>query len=116
MPNEIPVVVHNDSKYDYHFIIKELANEFEGSFKCIGENSEIYKVFSDIINKKVIKTDKDGNEMVETISYKIKFIDSMRFVATLLSKLVDSLTEGIQKLNAKIVIVFLNMKLLRIIW
>ena len=53
--------------------------------------------------------------MVETISYKIKFIDSMRFVATFLSKLVDSLTEGIQKLNAKIVIVFLNMKLLRII-
>ena len=39
----------------------------------------------------------------------------MRFVATFLSKLVDSLTEGIQKLNAKIVIVFLNMKLLRII-
>ena len=115
MPNEIPVVVHNDSKYDYHFIIKELAHEFEGSFKCIGENSEINKIFSDIINKKVIKTDKDGNEMVETISCKIKFIDSMRFVATLLSKLVDSLTEGIQKFNAKIVIVFLNMKLLRII-
>ena len=116
VPNEIPVVVHNNSKYDYHFIIKELANEFEGSFKCIGENSEIYKIFSDIVNKKVIKTDKDSNEMVETISCKIKFIDSMRFVATLLSKLVDSLTEGIQKLNAKIVIVFLNMKLLRIIW
>ena len=115
MLNEIPVVVHNDSKYDYHFIIKELANEFEGSFKCIRENSEIYNIFSDIINKKVIKIDKDGNEMVETISYKIKFIDSMRFVATFLSKLVDSLTEGIQKRNAKIVIVFLNMKLLRII-
>ena len=30
--NEIPVVFHNGSKYDYHFIIKELANEFEGPF------------------------------------------------------------------------------------
>ena len=27
---EIPVVLHNGSTYDYHFIIKELAEEFEG--------------------------------------------------------------------------------------
>ena len=27
-PKEIPVVHHNDSKYDYHFIIKELVEEF----------------------------------------------------------------------------------------
>ena len=36
MPNEIPVVFHNGSNYDYHFIIKELANEFEGQFECPG--------------------------------------------------------------------------------
>ena len=30
IPNEIPVVFHNGSNYDYHFISKELANEFEG--------------------------------------------------------------------------------------
>ena len=30
--NEISVVFHNSSKYDYHFIIKEFANEFEGQF------------------------------------------------------------------------------------
>ena len=29
-PKEIPVVFHNGSSYDYHFIIKELAEEFEG--------------------------------------------------------------------------------------
>ena len=40
MPNEIPVVFHNSSTYDYHFIIKELANEFEGQFECLGENKE----------------------------------------------------------------------------
>ena len=38
--NEIPIVFHNGSGYDYHFIIRQLAKEFEGNFKCIGENTE----------------------------------------------------------------------------
>ena len=29
-PKEIPVLFHNGSNYDYHFIIKELAEESEG--------------------------------------------------------------------------------------
>ena len=29
VPNEIPVVFHSGSNYDYHFIMKELANELE---------------------------------------------------------------------------------------
>ena len=28
IPKEIPVVFHNGSTYDYHFIIKQLAREF----------------------------------------------------------------------------------------
>ena len=46
VPNEIPVNFHNGSNYDYHFIIKELANEFEGQFECLGENTKKYKTFS----------------------------------------------------------------------
>ena len=42
---EIPVVFHNGSTYDYHFIIKELAEEFEGEFECLGENKEKYITF-----------------------------------------------------------------------
>ena len=38
---------------------------------------------------------------METISYKIKFIDSLRFMGTSLSKLVDNLTEGIHKIKSK---------------
>ena len=30
IPKESPVVFHNGSTFDYHFIIKELAEEFEG--------------------------------------------------------------------------------------
>ena len=33
IPNKIPLVFHNGSTYDYHFIIKELAEEFEGEFR-----------------------------------------------------------------------------------
>ena len=36
VPNEIPAVFHNGSNYDYHFIIKALASEFEGQFECPG--------------------------------------------------------------------------------
>ena len=37
VPEEIPVVFHNGSTYNYHFIIKELVKEFEGNFDCLGE-------------------------------------------------------------------------------
>ena len=70
--NEIPVVFHNGSNYDYHFIIKEFVNE--GKFECLGENTEKYKTFSVPIEKQVIRIDKDGNESVVTISYKMKII------------------------------------------
>ena len=42
VPKEIPVVFHNGSTYDYHFIIKKLADVFEGEFKCLGENTQKY--------------------------------------------------------------------------
>ena len=61
MPNGIPVVFHNGSNYDYHFIIEELANKFEGKFECLGKNAEKYKNFSIPIEKEIIKIDKDGN-------------------------------------------------------
>ena len=32
--------------------------------------------------KKIIKIDKDGNETVETVSYRIKFINKARFMVS----------------------------------
>ena len=97
MPKEIPVVFHNGSHYDYHSIIKELANKFERKFECLAENTNKYKTFFIPIEKEVTKIDTDGNKSVVTISYKTKFIDSARFMTTSLSSLVDNLTEGIHK-------------------
>ena len=88
IPKNIPVIFHNGSTYDYHFIIKELACEFDGNFECLGENTEKYITFSVPIKKRI------GNKNMD-ITYKIKFIDSFRFMATSLSKLVDNLTDNI---------------------
>ena len=61
VPKEIPIVFHNGSTYDYHFIIKRLAEEFKGQFECLGEfkgqfeclgeNTEKYITFSLPIKK-----------------------------------------------------------------
>ena len=88
IPKNIPVIFHNGSTYDYHFIIRELQKEFEGNFECLGENTEKYITFSVPIKKRI------ENKDIE-ITYKIKFVDSFRFMATSLSKLVGNLTEGI---------------------
>ena len=95
IPKEILVVFHNGSTYDYHFIIKELAKEFEGEFECLGENTEKYITFSVPIKKEITKTHKDGNNKITKISYKIKFTDSFRFMSSSLSNLVDNLSEGL---------------------
>ena len=85
VPQEIPVKIHNGSKYDYHFIIKELAEEFKGEFECLGENTEKYVSFSVPIKK---EHDND-----KTITYKLKFVGTCRFMPCTLSDLVDNLSE-----------------------
>ena len=88
IPKDIPIIFHNGSTYDYHFIIRELVKEFEGNFECLGENTEKYITFSVPIKKRIENKDME-------ITYKIKFVDNFRLMATSLSKLVDNLTEGI---------------------
>ena len=48
---EIPIVFHNGSTYDYHFVIKKLAKEFDVQFECFGGNTEKYITFSAPIKK-----------------------------------------------------------------
>ena len=76
---EIPIVFHNGSTYDYHFIIKEPAKEVKEQFQCLGENRKVHNFFSNDNGKK----------------YKIKFIDSFRFMSSSLLSLVDNLSYGL---------------------
>ena len=84
-PKEIPVVFHNGSTYDYHFIIKQLAKKFDGQFECLGENTEKYITFSVPIKKELDNS--------KAITYKLNFIYSFRFMSTSLSILADNLSD-----------------------
>ena len=81
VPKDIPIIIHNSS-YDTQFIINELAEEFKGKRNCIRENMEKYITFSVPIEKEC-----DENKI---IAYKLRFIDSFRFMSTSLSELVDN--------------------------
>ena len=75
-----------------------------------GKYRKVQNIFSVPIEKKVINTEKDGNESVVTIFYKIKSEkDGNESVVTIFYKIkfVDCV---------KIVFVFLNMKVSMIIW
>ena len=88
MQKEIPLFFHNGSNYDYHFIIKQLTEEFEGQFECLGENTEKYISFSIAIEK---------HDNRKTIQYKIRFTDSVRFMASSFLILADNLEDGLHK-------------------
>ena len=91
VPKKIPIVFDNGSTYDYHFVIKQLAEDFQGQFECLRENTEKYISFSVPVKKEVAN---DYNKKKKkTITYKLKFIDSYRFMQSKLSDLVDNLSE-----------------------
>ena len=110
VPKKIPVAFQNGSTYDYHFIIKQLPEEYEGQFEYLGENTEKHIHFSVPIKKEVAngreeedddsKKEKDDNcrkeddnsKKCKAITYRIKFINSYRFMQSKLSELVDNLS------------------------
>ena len=69
---DISVVMHNGSNYDFHLIIEELAKEFRSEIHCIHEDKEKYKTFSIPIMHREVNN--------KTINYNLRFIDSARFM------------------------------------
>ena len=90
-----------DQNYDYHFIIKELAEEFRKQFTCLLENTEKYITFTVPIEKKVMRTEKNGEQIIKNISYISQFVESARFMARSLLNLVNNISEGIHRMKYK---------------
>ena len=92
LPNFTPVVFHNLSGYDTHLFIKNLGFS-EEDIKCIPNNEERYISFSKEIEvgsyEKEVKDEKTGEtkKEVKHIRHEIRFIDSFKFMATSLDKL-----------------------------
>ena len=93
-PKEILVVFHNSSTDDYNFIINQPAKEFDGQLECLGENTAKCITFS-----VPIKTELQSNK---TITYKLKSIDSFRFIFISLSSLFNTLSEIFKKKKCKL--------------
>ena len=85
----IPVVFHNGSSYDNHFVIRQLVKDFKGYFNCVGENTEKYISFSVSIFK---ESDK-GNKKKKPDAFTLKFIDSNTFMKVSLENHVKNLAE-----------------------
>ena len=96
-PNFTPVVFHNRSGYDSYLFIKNLGFS-NGDIDCIPNNEEKYISFSKKIQvgtypKKALDADGDIFYEQKPIYHTIKFIDSFKFMATSLEKLVNNLPE-----------------------
>ena len=87
IPKIFPVVFHNLSGYDSHLFIKSLGNS-EGDISCIPNNEEKYFSFTKpvIVDKFVNKEGKQIN-----LKHELRFISSLRFIASSLDKLSSNL-------------------------
>ena len=87
VPTFFPVVFHNLSDYDSHLFIKTLGNR-EGDISCIPNNEENYISFTKqvIVDKFVNYEGKEVN-----VKRELRFIDSLRFMASSLDKLSSNL-------------------------
>ena len=57
-PEEIPILFHDGSKYDYQFTIEEFAEEFKMPLAFLGKNAQKYKTHSVPIEKEITRIGK----------------------------------------------------------
>ena len=93
IPDHIPMVFHNLSGYDAHLFITELGRRFnKNDIGIIAENKEKYISCNAKIKVKLAGVKyEDGAEVHKSIRF--GFIDSCRFMASSLDKLVSSLED-----------------------
>ena len=90
-PHYVPIEFHNLSKYDAHLFIRKLGKKFDtGNIGVIAENKKKYISFNADV---VVDSYTDDSGEVKEKKIQLRFIDSMRFMASSL----DSLTNNLVK-------------------
>ena len=67
------MIFHSASNYNYHFIIIQLAEEFEGQLECLRENTEKY----------ITSVPKEKEENGKIIKYRITFFDNVTLMVAI---------------------------------
>ncbi|KYM95371.1 hypothetical protein ALC62_13985, partial [Cyphomyrmex costatus] len=85
----IPVVFHNLTGYDAHFIIKEIATAYEGRVDLLPITKEKYISFTEHVDDIFFIIYRDDKKNC----IQLRFIDSYRFLASSLNKLSSFLSK-----------------------
>ena len=89
IPSCIPIIFHNLSRYDAHLFIRELGKKFDkGKIGVIAENTEKYISFQ--VNV-VVDWSEDEWGKIKEKKIQLRFIDSIRFMASSLDALSSNL-------------------------
>ena len=93
LPKFYPVLFHNLSGYDTHMFIKDLA-ESPGEIKCIAKTEENYISFTKtiVVDSFVKWKEEISNYKEIRVRREIRFLDSFKFMASRLEKLVNNLS------------------------
>ena len=83
----IPVIFHNLSKYDGHYLIKEVSKGFSGNLSVLPITKENYISFSVYTENHFRRN--EGKKHKKIIQF--RFLDSLRFLNASLDKLASSL-------------------------
>ena len=88
-PDFIPVLFHNLSSYDSHLFITNLASKINGEkIDCIPNNEQKYITFTKHI---VVGGYKDSKGLTHPLKFKVRFIDSYKFLASSIANLTNDL-------------------------
>ena len=95
IPSYIPVIAHNSAGYDAHLFMKELAKHFD-DIGVISKNKEEYITFSVKIpvDKYIDKNGEEKDRLME-----LRFVDSLKFMATSLDSLTRNLVSSGKRLS-----------------